>query len=127
MKKVSIVGSGNVGVNSAFFIAETAAAHVTLVDIKEGISAGKALDLMEAAPIRRYRTKIDGSDDIAAIAGSDVVVIAAGLIRAPGRDRASPPSNFRRSRPRGGTHLNEKEQLPQQAIAPERLQIEPEH
>ncbi len=88
MKKVSIVGSGNVGVNSAFFIAETAAAHVTLVDIKEGISAGKALDLMEAAPIRRYRTKIDGSDDIAAIAGSDVVVIAAGLIRAPGRDRA---------------------------------------
>ncbi len=87
MKKVSIVGSGNVGVNSAFFIAESAAAHVMLIDVQEGISAGKALDMMEAAPIRRYRTKIDGSDSITDIAGSDVVVIAAGLIRAPGRDR----------------------------------------
>jgi malate dehydrogenase len=88
MKKVSIVGSGNVGVNSAFFIAETAAANVVLVDIQEGISAGKALDLMEAAPIRRYRTSIEGSDDIADIADSDVVVVAAGRIRAPGRDRS---------------------------------------
>lgn len=87
MKKVSIVGSGNVGVNSAFFIAETSAAHVTLIDIKEGISAGKALDLMEAAPIRRYRTMINGSDDIADLADSDVIVLAAGRIRAPGRDR----------------------------------------
>lgn len=88
MKKVSIVGSGNVGVNSAFYIAESAAANVVLVDVQEGISAGKALDLMEAAPIRRYRTMIEGRDDIAAIAGSDVVVLAAGLIRAPGRDRS---------------------------------------
>ncbi len=88
MKKVSIVGSGNVGVNSAFFIAETAAANVLLVDIQAGISTGKALDLMEAAPIRRYRTRIDGSDAIADIAGSDVVVMAAGRIRTPGKDRS---------------------------------------
>jgi malate dehydrogenase len=88
MKKVSIVGSGNVGVNSAFFIAESAAAHVLLVDIQEGISTGKALDLMEAAPIRRYRTRIEGSDAIADIAGSDVVVMAAGRIRTPGKDRS---------------------------------------
>lgn len=88
MKKVSIVGSGNVGVNSAFFIAETAAAHVTLVDIQEGISTGKALDLMEAGPIRNYRTSIQGSDDIEAIAGSEVVVLAAGSVRAPGQDRS---------------------------------------
>ncbi|MBM4116666.1 malate dehydrogenase [bacterium] len=88
MKKVSIVGSGNVGVNSAFFIAETAAANVLLVDIQEGISTGKALDLMEAAPIRRYRTRIEGSDAIADIAGSEVVVLAAGLIRAPGKERS---------------------------------------
>ena len=87
MKKVSIIGSGNVGVNSAFFIAEQAAAHVTLVDIQEGISEGKALDLMEAAPIRGYRTHIKGASDINAIEGSDVVVIAAGLIRTPGHDR----------------------------------------
>ena len=87
MKKVSIVGSGNVGVNSAFFIAEMGAGHVTLVDVKEGIAPGKALDLMEAAPIRSYRTRIEGSDEIAAIEGSDVVVLAAGRIREPGQDR----------------------------------------
>ncbi|MCP4549917.1 MAG: malate dehydrogenase [bacterium] len=87
MQKVSIIGSGNVGVNSAFFIAEMAAAHIMLIDIKEGMSHGKALDLMEAAPIRQYRTKIEGSHDIKDIKDSDVVVITAGLIRAPGRDR----------------------------------------
>lgn len=87
MKKVSIIGSGNVGVNSAFFIAEMAAANVTLIDVQEGISEGKALDLMEAAPIRNYRTSIEGSSDIAAAAGSHAVVIAAGLIRVPGADR----------------------------------------
>ena len=87
MKKVSIVGSGNVGVNSAFFIAEMAAAQVTLVDVKEGISEGKALDIMEAAPIRSYRTKIEGSSDLGAVAGSAVVVLAAGKVRTPGHDR----------------------------------------
>ena len=87
MKKVSIIGSGNVGVNSAFFIAEMAAANVTLVDIKEGISEGKALDIMEAAPIRSYRTKIEGSSTIASISGSHAVVLAAGMIRTPGHDR----------------------------------------
>ncbi len=87
MKKVTIIGSGNVGVNSAFFIAENASANVMLIDIKAGMSTGKALDLMEAAPIRRYRTKIEGSDDIAAMAGSEVVVLAAGLVRSPGSTR----------------------------------------
>jgi len=87
MKKVGIIGSGNVGVNSAFFIAETAAADVTLVDIQEGVARGKALDLMEAAPIRQYRTSITGTSDLRAIAGSHAVVVAAGLIRTPGHDR----------------------------------------
>ena len=87
MKKVSIIGSGNVGANAAFFVAEMAAAHVTLIDIEEGRAVGKALDLMEAAPVRRYRTKIEGSDSIEAIEGSDIVVLAAGIIREPGMDR----------------------------------------
>jgi len=87
MKKVTIVGSGNVGVNSAFFIAENAAANIMLIDIKDGISQGKALDLMEAAPIRRYRTKIEGSNEFSDMINSDVVVLAAGLIRGPGKDR----------------------------------------
>jgi len=88
MKKVSIIGSGNVGVNSAFFIAEMAAANVTLIDVQEGISRGKALDLMEAAPIRKYRTQIEGSDDIASIADSHVIVLAVGRVRTPGHDRS---------------------------------------
>ena len=50
MKRVSIIGSGNVGTNSAFFIAENRTASVTLIDIREGIPVGKALDLMEAGP-----------------------------------------------------------------------------
>ena len=64
MKRVSIVGSGNVGTNTAFFIAENRTAPVTLVDVKEGISTGKALDLMEAGPLRGYDTSIEGSDSI---------------------------------------------------------------
>jgi malate dehydrogenase len=87
MKRVSIVGGGNVGTNTAFFIAENRTASVTLVDVKQGVTTGKALDLMEAGPLRRYDTTIRGADDIAAIEGSDVVVIAAGRVRHPGEDR----------------------------------------
>ncbi len=87
MKHVSIVGGGNVGTNTAFFVAENRAASVTLVDVREGITTGKALDLMEAAPIRGYDTRIQGSDRIESIEGSDVVVIAAGRVRRPGEDR----------------------------------------
>jgi malate dehydrogenase len=87
VKHVSIVGGGNVGTNTAFFVAENRAASVTLVDVREGITTGKALDLMEAAPIRGYDTRIQGSDRIEAIEGSDVVLIAAGRVRRPGEDR----------------------------------------
>jgi malate dehydrogenase len=87
MKQVAIIGSGNVGANSAFFIAENRTASVTLVDIKEGLSVGKALDLLEAGPIRRYDTGIRGENDIDKIRGSDIVVIAAGRVRAPEQNR----------------------------------------
>src|SRR5512138_3722799 len=72
VKNVSIVGGGNVGTNTAFFVAENRAASVTLVDVREGITTGKALDLMEAAPIRGYDTWIKGADSIQAIEGSEV-------------------------------------------------------
>lgn len=87
MKRVSIVGGGNVGTNTAFFIAENRTAPVTLVDIKEGVTTGKALDLMEAGPLRGYDTHIRGADSIDAIADSDIVVIAAGRVRRPGEHR----------------------------------------
>jgi malate dehydrogenase len=76
-----------VGANSAFFIAENRTASVTLVDAKEGLSIGKALDLSEAGPIRRYNTEIWGGNDIEAIRDSDIVVIAAGKVRAADQSR----------------------------------------
>jgi malate dehydrogenase len=87
MSRVSIIGSGNVGANAAFFIAEKGVTDVLLIDIKQGLSRGKALDIMEAAPIRRYRNSLTGSDSLADVAGSQMVVIAAGTIRAPGMRR----------------------------------------
>jgi malate dehydrogenase len=78
MEKVSIIGSGNVGSNTAFFIAEKGATDVYLYDIQEGLSKGKSLDMMEAAPIRKYRNRITGIDDISRIENSESVIIAAG-------------------------------------------------
>jgi malate dehydrogenase len=87
MKQVSIIGSGNVGANCAFFIVENHTASVLLVDIKEGLSTGKALDISEAGPIRQYDTRLRGSDDIRAIRDSSIVVISAGRVRRPGESR----------------------------------------
>jgi malate dehydrogenase len=87
MKRVGIIGSGNVGANCAFFIAENRSASVTLLDIKEGLSVGKALDILEAGPIRRYDTDIRGDNNIEGIRNSDIVVIAAGRVRAPDQSR----------------------------------------
>ncbi len=87
MKQVSIIGSGNVGANTAFFLAENRTASVTLVDVKEGLPKGKALDMMEAGPLRGYDTGIRGSNEIESIAGSEVVVIAAGRVRSPDEQR----------------------------------------
>jgi len=87
MKQVAIIGSGNVGANCAFFVAENRAASVVLVDVRQGLSTGKALDISEAGPIRHYDTAIRGTDDIREIAGSDIVVIAAGRVRRPGENR----------------------------------------
>jgi len=87
-KKVSIIGSGDVGTNAALFIAEKKIADVQLVDIKDGIPQGKCLDLMEAGPIRGYNDYISGGTDLSAISGSQVVVIAAGKVRTPWMKRA---------------------------------------
>ena len=87
-KKVSIIGSGDVGTNAALFIAEKRIADVQLVDKKDGTPQGKSLDLMEAAPIRGYSNFISGGSDLSTIAGSQVIVIAAGKVRTPWMDRA---------------------------------------
>ena len=63
MKQVSVIGSGNVGANCAFFIAENRAASVLLVDVKQGLSTGSP-DLASGADPRHYDTAIRGADDI---------------------------------------------------------------
>ena len=78
MAQVSIIGGGNVGANAGFFIAEKGVTDVLLVDIQPGLSRGKMLDIMEAAPIRRYRNFLSGSDSLKDIKGSEFVVVAAG-------------------------------------------------
>lgn len=87
--KVTVVGAGNVGATCADVIARKEFVHeVVLLDIKEGISEGKSLDIWQTAPINMYDTRIVGStNDYAKTANSDVVVITSGLPRKPGMSR----------------------------------------
>ncbi len=85
--KVSIVGAGTVGTAAAHWIASQELADVVLVDIIEGLPQGKALDITQSGPIAGFDAKITGSNDYAATAGSDVVVITAGIARKPGMTR----------------------------------------
>lgn len=87
MGTIGIIGSGNTGANTAFFLAEKSVADVILYDLKEGVSEGKALDMMEAAPIRFYQTKISGTNSMEDLLQSDVIILAAGSIRKPGMAR----------------------------------------
>ena len=88
MNKVSIIGSGNVGSATALYLAEKKIADIYLIDIAEGLSEGKALDAEESAPIRKYDIEIRGTTDFSELAGSDVVVVTAGIARKPGMSRA---------------------------------------
>ena len=83
MDKVTIIGAGNVGTAAAFYLAENKVSNVLLIDTAEGLAKGKALDLMEAAPIRGYDVYVDGTDHFENMKGSKVVVIAAGSPRKP--------------------------------------------
>ena len=88
MKRVSIVGGGgNVGASAGLYLAERGIAEVLLVDVLEGVPQGKGLDLLQAGPIRDYDAKVEGTNRIEDIAGSDVVLVTAGLARKPGMSR----------------------------------------
>jgi malate dehydrogenase len=86
-KKITVVGAGNVGANCALRIAEKALGDVVLVDIVEGVPQGKALDLLQSGPVQGYEVNITGANDYEPTAGSDIVVITAGLARKPGMSR----------------------------------------
>jgi len=85
--KVSIIGAGNVGASCAQRIAERGYADIVLVDIVEGLPQGKALDMLESAPILRSDARITGTNSYQETADSDVVVITSGIPRKPGMSR----------------------------------------
>lgn len=87
MPKITIVGSGQVGATATYYVAERGLGDVVMTDIVPGVPQAKALDAMHCAPLRHYDVDILGTNDYADIAGSDVVVITAGLPRKPGMTR----------------------------------------
>jgi malate dehydrogenase len=86
-RKVTIVGSGNVGATAAHWIASKELADVVLIDIIEGVPQGKGLDLLEAMPIEKRDSQVLGTNDYALTMKSDIAVITAGIPRKPGMSR----------------------------------------
>ena len=86
-RKVSVIGSGNVGATAARSIADKELADVVVLDILEGVPQGKGLDMLEACPVEGSDARVLGTNDYADTADSDIVVIAAGLARKPGMSR----------------------------------------
>ena len=88
IEKITVVGAGNVGATAAQRIAEKALARtVVLVDVIEGVPQGKALDQWESAPIEGFDTHVVGANDYIPAAGSEIVVVTAGIARKPGMSR----------------------------------------
>jgi malate dehydrogenase len=86
-KKVTVVGSGNVGATVAHRLADKQLADVVMIDILEGVPQGKGLDLLEAGPIEGYDVRVKGTNSYADTANSNVVVMTAGFPRKPGMSR----------------------------------------
>ena len=86
-KKVTVIGAGNVGANTAQKVAAKELADVVLVDVVEGVPQGKGLDMLESAPVEGYDVQIVGTNGYDETANSDIVVITAGFPRKPGMSR----------------------------------------
>src|SRR3981189_892231 len=88
LSKITVVGAGNVGATTAQRLAEKQLARtVVLVDVVEGIPQGKGLDQWESAPIEGFDTRVIGANDYGPAAGSELVVVTAGIARKAGRRR----------------------------------------
>ena len=85
--KVTVVGAGQVGATAAFALLTKQLADIVLVDVAEGLPQGKALDMMHARSVEHFGPRVVGTNDYADTAGSDVVVVTAGLPRKPGMTR----------------------------------------
>ena len=97
-RKVTVVGAGNVGATCAQVLATRDYADVVLVDIKEGLPQGKALDIAQMGAILGYEPSITGSNGYDATAGSSVVVITAGLPRGARDEPRRPRDDEREDR-----------------------------
>jgi malate dehydrogenase len=86
-RKISLIGGGQIGGTLAHLVALKELGDVVLFDIMEGLPQGKALDLSQAGPIEGFDTKLKGTNSYADIAGSDVVIVTAGVPRKPGMSR----------------------------------------
>lgn len=87
MPKVTVVGAGNVGATLVQRIAEEGLADVVMIDVVDGLAEGKALDMSESRPLCVFNAGVAGTTKAEAMAGSDVVVITAGVARKPGMSR----------------------------------------
>ena len=85
--KISLVGAGNIGGTLALLAGLKELGDITLFDIAEGMPQGKALDIAQAAPIEGFDAVLAGANDYTALAGSDVVIVTAGVARKPGMSR----------------------------------------
>ena len=85
--KITVIGAGNVGATTAHRLAEGHLGDVVLIDVVEGMPQGKGLDLYQAAPVVHHDDFLLGTNDYQATAGSDIVVMTAGLPRKPGMSR----------------------------------------
>ncbi|TLS67540.1 malate dehydrogenase [Mariprofundus erugo] len=86
-KKVTVVGAGNVGATAAFMVAQKELANIVLIDVMDGVPQGKGLDMYEASPVIGFDATVMGTQDYADTAGSDLVIITAGVARKPGMSR----------------------------------------
>ncbi len=85
--KIALIGAGMIGGTLAHLAASREMGDVVLFDIAEGMPAGKALDLSQAAPVDGFDAKLKGTNDYADIAGADVIIVTAGVPRKPGMSR----------------------------------------
>jgi malate dehydrogenase len=87
-KKITVVGAGHVGANTALWVAQKELGDVVILDIIEGVPQGKGLDLAQAGPVEGFDSRITGTNDYKDTANSDVIIITAGIPRKPGMSRS---------------------------------------
>ena len=87
MKKISLIGAGNIGTILAYNLSRKQIGQITMVDIVEGLAEGKCLDLAQSFPVENLNLKIEGSSDISKIQNSSAIIITAGIARKPGMSR----------------------------------------